>query len=400
MSSVIKHYIKPQRALKKATMVDPSFFPGKYAFSPYMACEHACKYCDGRAEKYYVEGDFEKDIVIRENLPVLLEHELKKLREKGIISIGSGISDPYQPVEKEEKILQKCAGILAGYKFPVSVMTKSSLILRDIDLWEEVHKKSGFILTVSLTFTDDHLRKIFEPHAGTVEERINTLVEFKKRGMFTGILAMPFIPYISDVRENIEHLADIAKDINIDFVMAGSLTLRQGKQKDLFMDIIKENFPDLSEAIKELYKENRQSGSPLLSYRKNLYKILNGIFLSRSIPVEMPHYAYKNLVPLYDEIYVLLHHMINLYERKNINTQPLKESLKRYGEWLSKEKELFNRKRKDSYKNLEEKLISLIHFGEMEHIIKNEKLHNFIGKIVLERMTFDYMDLKLINNSN
>jgi len=396
MSSVIKHYIEPQRALKKATMVDPSFFPAKYAFSPYMACEHACKYCEGRAEKYYVEGDFEKDIVIRKNLPGLLEKELKKLREKGIISIGSGISDPYQPVEKEEKILQKCAGILAGYKFPVSVMTKSSLILRDIDLWEEVHKKNGFILTVSLTFTDDRLRKIFEPHAGTVEDRINTLIEFKKRGMFTGILAMPFIPYISDVRENVDKLADIARDINTDFVIPGSLTLRQGKQKDLFMDIIKENFPYLSENIKELYKENRQSGSPLLSYRKILHESLNEIFISRSVPVEMPHYVYKNLVPLYDEIYVLLHHMINLYGRKNINTQPLKESLKRYGEWLSREKELFNRRRKESYKNLEEKLISLMHFGEMEDIIKNEKLHNFIREIVLERRTFDYMKLNLL----
>jgi DNA repair photolyase len=395
MSSVIKHYVKPEKALKKATMVDPSFFPGKYSFSPYMACEHACKYCDGRAEKYYVEGDFEKDIVIRENLPELLEKELKKLREKGIISIGSGISDPYQPVEKEEKILQKCAEILATHKFPVSVMTKSSLILRDIDLWEEVHKKNGFILTVSLTFTDDKLRNIFEPHADTVEERIKTLIEFKKRGIFTGILAMPFIPYISDVRENIGKLADIARHINVDFVMPGTLTLRQGKQKDLFMDIIKEKFPHLSENIKELYKENRQSGSPLLSYRKNLYKSLNEIFFYRSIPVETPHYVYKNLVPLYDEIYILLHHMINLYGRKNINTLPLKESLKRYGEWISKEKELFNRKRKGSYKDLEEKLISLIHFGEMGDIIKNEKLHNFIGKIVLERRTFDYMNLNL-----
>ena len=70
-----------------------SFVVGKYSFSPYMACQHGCVYCDGRAERYYVEGDFERDIVVRENLPDLLAREIPRLREKGFVSMGSGISD-------------------------------------------------------------------------------------------------------------------------------------------------------------------------------------------------------------------------------------------------------------------------------------------------------------------
>jgi len=391
MSSIRKHYINSKTVLRKSKVVDTCFFPGKYAFSPYRACQHACKYCDGRAEKYYVEGDFEKDIVIRENLPELLEKELKKVREKGIISIGSGISDPYQPVERGEKILRKCGEILSRYNLPVSVMTKSSLIMRDIDLWEEIHKKSGFILTVSLTFTDDRLRKIFEPEASPLEERINTLREFKKRGIFTGILAMPFIPHISDNKENLSKLAETAKEIDIDFVIPGSLTLRPGKQKDLFLETIKRNFPGLEKGIRDIYKEDRQSGAPNLLYRKELHDTLEKIFLKYSIPDLVPHYVYRNLVPLYDEICVLLNHMIFLYSRKNINTSPLKEALKKYSRWLSEEKKMLSRKRKTGYKDLEEKLISLIHMGELENIIENTKLNEFIKKIAVDRMVFDYI---------
>ncbi len=154
-SRIRKHHKTIKKALRKRDLVDP-YFVSKYSFSPYQACRHGCLYCDGRAEKYYVEGDFERDVVIKENLPILLEKELDRLREPGTICIGSGISDPYQPVEEEELIVRECARILAKRDLPVSVMTKSSLIRRDLDLWCEVNRKSRFTLMVSLTTTDDH----------------------------------------------------------------------------------------------------------------------------------------------------------------------------------------------------------------------------------------------------
>ncbi len=128
------------KAIKKDLFPDP-YFVAKYHFSPYMACEHACVYCDGRAEKYFVEGDYEKDIVVRKNLIEILAKELPKMREPGIISIGSGISDVYQPIEKEEKLVQKSAELLLQYDFGVTVLTKSSLVERDLDLWSELNRK-------------------------------------------------------------------------------------------------------------------------------------------------------------------------------------------------------------------------------------------------------------------
>ena len=106
MNEVHKHYRYVKKILRKNNLAG-SFMCGRYSFSPYMACSHGCVYCDGRAEKYWVEGDFEKDIVVRKNLPELLSVELPKLRETATITIGSGISDAYQPPEIEEELMRR-----------------------------------------------------------------------------------------------------------------------------------------------------------------------------------------------------------------------------------------------------------------------------------------------------
>src|SRR5512135_2361489 len=134
MVEVTKHYIDVRNVLTRSDLAQP-FIPSKARFSPYRACEHACKYCDGRAEKYYVEGDFECDVVVRRNVPERLTQELEKLREPTIVSIGSGVSDPYQPVERSEMLMARSGAILESMSIPATVLTKSSLPMRDIDIW-------------------------------------------------------------------------------------------------------------------------------------------------------------------------------------------------------------------------------------------------------------------------
>ena len=171
---------------------------GKYSFSPYMACAHGCVYCDGRAERYYVEGDFERDIVVRPNLPELLASELPKLRERGFISIGSGISDAYQPIEAENRIMARCAEVLAAHDHPVTLMSKSALALRDLDAWKAVNDRTRFMMLVSLTHADDGTRQVWEPGASSVDDRIEMLRRFSEAGCATGVLAMPLLPEITD----------------------------------------------------------------------------------------------------------------------------------------------------------------------------------------------------------
>ncbi|WP_018248766.1 SPL family radical SAM protein [Orenia marismortui] len=394
MRNINKHYTKLKSISKNTGLVGP-LFPRKYSFSPYSACQHACKYCDGRAEKYYVEGDFEKDIVVRENIAELLEEELSRTRELGIISIGSGVSDPYQPIEAEEKLMQQSAEVLAKYNLPVNIMTKSALAMRDIDIWEKINLKNGVTLMVSLTFINDNLRGIFEPGASSVEERLEMLKKFKERGIYVGVLAMPFIPYISDTKKNLMSLLKKLEEIGVDFIIPGALTLRPGKQKDIFMDIIKNKFPQLLGKFKNLYRENRQSGIPIYSYRQQVDEKIDEIFMQSSISLHLPHYLYRNQFPLYDEIYILLNHMQDLYSKRGIDISALEDSLKRYSQWLIKEKKSFNRKRNLNYTALEQKLLFLIYSGELIKLIKNKKMSKFIEEVVLERRTFDYIKLKL-----
>ena len=392
--SIIKHYKEIKKAIRKTKFAD-WYFISKYSFSPYMACEHACKYCDGRAEKYYVEGDYEKDIIIRKNLPDILAIELKKLREPGTISIGSGISDPYQPVETEQEIMRKCAEILAENNFSVSVLTKSSLVGRDIAIWKKVHEKNGFTLMFSITTLDDTIRKIFEPNASSVDERLETLATFKSLGIPVGVLSMPFLPYLTDTNENISNLMKKLSKLGVDFVLPNGLTLRPGKQKEIFFKTLKTHFPQLLHKYQALYSNNLQSGMPLYSYRKNLYPRMGKIISEYSIPINIPHYIYKGKFALYDELYIILCHLKKLYFRKGVEITSIQKCVERYKNWLIEEKKFFNRRRKLHYIYLEEKLKRLIKTDEIFDIIQNKKLCEFIKKIVLERMTFDYIGLNL-----
>ncbi len=394
--NIRKHYIEVKKVLRKNKY--SGIFSGKYSFSPYRACSHACKYCDGRYEKYYIEGDFEKDIVIRKNISDLLDKEVDKIRERGIISVASGVSDPYQPVEKEERIMNRCSEILSKNNIPVSVMTKSSLIIRDIDNWKKVHDNNFFSLMVSLVYSDDSIRKIFEPFAGSVEERLETLRTFKEKGMYTGVTMMPLIPYISDSEKQIIDLVEKLKEINVDFIWPGCLTLKSGKQKALFFNTIKSEYPAFFDKFKDLYKQEIWTGEPskkyLINYSARIVKILKDF----SIPMRPPHYMYKDKVYLYDELFILLEHMKSLYFLRGVNIKRLSDSVRRYNEWLFDEKKYYGRKRKSDYMDIDNKIKLLMKNNKFNDILKNDKLCTFLDKIVLERMTFNYSKMKIENN--
>lgn len=227
---------RPVRQILKRANLSGSFVVGKYRFSPYMACEHGCAYCDGRAERYYVEGSFDRDIVVRENAPERLAEELAKQRERGFVSLGSGVSDVYQPVEEELELTRRCLEVLAAHPFPVTVMAKSHLALRDLNLLRTLASGPGCMVIVSLTFADDSLRAGFQPGASSVEDRIELLRACSSAGCHIGVLAMPLLPRISDTDEQVEALFEQLLPLSPDFVMPAGLTLRPGAQKEFFFD--------------------------------------------------------------------------------------------------------------------------------------------------------------------
>ncbi len=385
--------ISAARALHRADFPD-SFTHSLYKISPFRGCAHGCRYCDGRAERYFVEGDFEKEIVVRTNLPELLAQELPKLKEKGLVTISSGTTDPYQPIERQARIVRRCGELLVEANLPVSIMTKSSLILEDLDLWKRAAQGAGFLLMVSISTMNEKVREIFEPGASPIAERLETLRVFKSIGAFTGALVMPFLPGISDHEEGMEELYYQLANAGVNFAMPGGLTLRPGRQKQCYLETLSQYDPSLMQSTLEHYREERASGAPLARAQKNLAAKFKKVQSKSQIPWILPYSAYRELIPPHDATRIFLRDLVELYSSRQIGTQRLEQVADRYDSWLLAQRRQFRRKRSLPKDYLESRFREAFSNGELAVVIKNEKLYSFLKKIQLGA-TFNYLTVQL-----
>lgn len=392
MSTEIVRKVEVKNLLRKEKR--PGLFSGRYRFSPYMACGHKCIYCDGRFEKYGVKGDFDRDITARVNAPDLLKRELEKLREPGPVCISSGVSDPYQPVEAELNLTGRCAGILAEHDHPVIIHTKSALALRDIDTWQKVHKRSAFTLMVSLTMTDDSIRECIEPGASSVEERLSMIREFRNRGMNAGVLAMPFVPGLTDSREQMEDFLEKLTETGAQFAMPGLLTLKEGRQKGFFFSSLRKCRPDLVQPLMNLYSNNDQWGNPPADTVRRFYSSVNPLWRKYEMDDLFPHSIYRNQFTLYDQFTILLNDMIILYGRRGTGVQRLRDAAEKLGSWIASKRQFCARRRNQRYSVIDDYLRALIHSGELDTVICNDKLSEFLVEVE-KGAVFNYGTLEL-----
>ncbi|HEY9593634.1 MAG TPA: radical SAM protein [Spirochaetia bacterium] len=388
------HPREVRSALKRSSLVDP-FLCARYSLSPYMACGHGCAYCDGRAERYWVEGVFDRDIVVRRNLPDLLRRELPRLRERAPIAVGSGIADAYQPLESRERIMAECAAILADAALPVTILTKSTLITRDIDAWARVNERAGFMLDMSIATLDETVRRRFEPGAPPIAERLETLRAFSRRGIAVGVMAMPLLPFIGDGEPEIRELVTACRDAGAAFVMPGGLTLRPGRQKDFFLARLAESCPELLLEYRRIYGEERASGACTRDYRSALEERCARVCREIGVPFLLPHALYRRWLPLYDEVHLLLQHMAELYGARGVSTAPLTAAARGYATWLNGKKTGFNRRRSLTQEELEAEARALFAGDGALEVLGNEKLAVFLRRVVVDREVFDYTTLTL-----
>lgn len=381
-------------ALRRRDQVDP-WFVGKYGLSPYQACAQGCAYCDGRAERYFIEGEFDHDIVVRQNIAAVLAHELPRLRERGIVFIGSGVSDAYQDPEAAGGLMRACGEILAERNFPVTVLTKSTLLGRDLELWAEVNARAGFTCMVSLCTLDDDLRRALEPLASPIEERLAMLAAFKARGCATGVAMMPLLPGLSDGDAQIGALVTRLAEIGVDFVLPGGLTLRPGRQKEFFFQRLRASYPSLVPHYEGLYAEERPSGSPRRDYAAGLHRRATAALTAAGLPARMPHAIFRGRLPAYDEADVLLQHMADLYAARGRPVARLRQAHERYAGWLRERKRHFNRRRSMRSGALEWELAEMARSGELAVLLANERLAGFLARVLVQREVLDYRTLEL-----
>ncbi|MDH5624093.1 MAG: radical SAM protein [Candidatus Bathyarchaeota archaeon] len=162
-----------------------------YTINPYIGCEHGCTYCYARFMKRFTDHKEEwgKFVDVKVNAASLLQREIKKKRP-GVVWI-SGVCDPYQPLEKEYELTKRCLEILLKHGWPVTVQTKSPLVLRDV---EPLRKFDKIEVGLTITTADENIRKIFEPNSPPVEQRIETLGKLHSAGVKTFAMIAPLLP--------------------------------------------------------------------------------------------------------------------------------------------------------------------------------------------------------------
>ena len=235
----------------------------------YRGCTHGCIYCDSRSSCYHTPVPFE-NIEVKENALELLEIALKSKRNKCMIGTGS-MCDPYMPLEKPLCYMQKSLELIEKYGFGVTVITKSDLILRDIDIIERINKKTKAVVQITLTTYDDELCKIIEPNVCVASKRVEVLKECYKRNIPTVVWFSPFLPYLNDNFENLCGLLDYCISTKVKGILnfGIGLTLREGN-REYFYKKLDEHFPGLkNQYIREFgnrYEISSSKNDELMSY--------------------------------------------------------------------------------------------------------------------------------------
>ena len=225
--------------------INSNYLPYHWDLNIYRGCVHRCRYCYAQySHNYLNSGDFFGMIYIKENIVEALEKQLTSRTWKHeTINLG-GVTDSYQPIEKAKAFMPDILRLLIKYRTPVSISTKSTLLLRDKDLFEELAEVAGAHVAISVTTFNEELRNKIEPGSFSTTERFNILRAFKNTKVMTGVLMMPILPYLTDSEENLQALFKATQEAKADYVIPGLLNLRQ-PTKGYFLNFIKTTFPDL-----------------------------------------------------------------------------------------------------------------------------------------------------------
>lgn len=239
-----------ENAKKILNRVDSPDLGFGYSMNPYQGCEHGCIYCYARnTHEYYGFSaglDFESKIIVKRNAPQLLEKELLKPTWNAVPIMLSGNTDCYQPQEKKFEITRKMLKVLANYRHPVSIISKNSLVLRDLDLLQDLAADNLVHVYISITTLDEELRRAMEPRTASSIKRLKTVEALAKANVPVGIMNAPIIPGLND--HEIPEVLKAAADHGAR--NAGMTVVRlNGSIGDIFEDWLRKNFPDRFEKV-------------------------------------------------------------------------------------------------------------------------------------------------------
>jgi DNA repair photolyase len=262
------------------------WFWASYTVNPYRGCAHGCIYCDARANQYGLSESFEETVLVKDNAAEVLDRQLPRLK-RAVVAMG-GVCDSYQPIERERGVTRSVVEVLCRHSFPVQVLTKSDLVLRDLELYQEVARRSWVCVFFTITTFDEQIAGRFEPGASPPERRLEAMRAVTDAGLVTGVAMMPLLPGISDDDGNMEDVVKRVEDAGGQFVLAAGLTLKEGAQRSRYMGFLDQYYPQIVPLYHQLYGEGyetRGDYAPLLLRRAREICARHGIADRMSRPV-------------------------------------------------------------------------------------------------------------------
>ena len=268
--------IRAKSMLRRQKGID-SWFVAGCGINLYRGCSHNCVYCDGRDEKYQVGGDFGTDVAVKVNAPEILERELDPARKRkpfpgGFMMVCGGVSDSYQHFEKTMGLTRRTLELLLRFGHPVHMLTKSTLIGRDLPILDEIRKKRGAVVSFSFSSADDRLGRLLEPGVPSPSARLDTIRRFADAGFDCGLYFMPAVPFITDSDEIIEETVSKAAAAGASFILFSGMTLKPGRQRDYYTAFLKKHFPDRLADTERLYAAAPPWGAPPEEYSAGIQR--------------------------------------------------------------------------------------------------------------------------------
>jgi DNA repair photolyase len=311
ISGVIRETVA-KSLLTRQKRID-SWFVAPFGMNLYRGCTHGCVYCDGRAERYYVDGEFGHDVTVKVNALDLLRRELDPSRRRkplarGYVFLGGGVGDSYQPAEEIYRLARGALEILLEHGRPVHVLTKSTRVLEDADLIRRIHERSAAVVSVSLSSVDEALSAMVEPGVPSPLERLEVLRRFKELGVPCGVYLMPILPGLSDSPEQLEAVLGAVNETGVDFLCFGGLTLREGRQKGFYLESLGRWAPEQVRITETLYPPNPW-GQPKESYAGELSRRFYAVSRRYPVPLRLPPELYWSLLNENDRLMVALEHI-------------------------------------------------------------------------------------------
>lgn len=250
----------PAKHIVRNCISNRGYIAHEYAMDIYRGCNHGCIYCYARSSYYEKTEDF-TCIRVKEDALRIVRDDLRRKTRKGIVLNGC-LTDPYNALERELKLTRHVLELLQAFEFGFSLISKSDLVVRDIDVLQDIKENAPVGINFSITCSDDEMSSKVEPGAPVTSKRFDAIRQLSKSGITTGVLMDPILPYINDTEENVVTMVKMAKDAGASYMYLSPMVTMADIQREYFYEQIDRLFPGVSETYREKYKNYYRCRSP------------------------------------------------------------------------------------------------------------------------------------------